>query len=1629
MLRARNITKLEYKETAGFLYNDEIFPPGDDDSTTLPAQAIELGHALSYDVFVSHDWGRELGLDNHKRVIDACSQLTEAHLRVCLDHNGQVNDDSMCEGVNRSGCALVFITRRYVRRIQEKHYINDEYQHMLQRLGLARMIFVVMEQRMDNTAKWAADLGIPTDMVDKLCISKAHVVKDNDMLSAPDLFARIKEINKTTLRLLIKRMFSMSYENIFKAISMHETPAVVEFISYATSVLGLDVFSVNNTEGNSILYCVCEAGNAQLLSHILSLLLLEPRKEKLRYINHANREGCTALFIAASCGHLECVQKLIAAGANVDQYNAACQSVIYAAAQHSHSDIVDALIDAKADINIADTNGLVPADITTDITIATRLQKLNSIHKEFLSIAKRGVVSEFHELYRLNPQLNINFENEDGRTALFLAVCDNRAEMVEALLAAGADVTVADNWEENVLHCACLYAKDTRIVNMLLDTKAIDINARNVWGHSPLTYNLSPRASSHLEGPSPIVAALIASGANVSISDSGDEEGEMTPLNIAFSQDRYADILQLLEAGAVLGGRLAEKMLSKYPFFFRVATSAGNGSTTEAAVSAADGSGSSSGGWGNGVVGGVGGAGGLESSGSSKKHSAAEDVPSSSGTPAAVGSGGGDHAGPADSAAAAASALAVGSRALAHTHSRKHSGSLVAEQVQHVHAGPFFTYKALSVNDFAVWFTLLQTQPTTSAEDAALQQFVLAQVILYPSLASAKDVHGRIAVDVATKANKLAINAHFLWHGRYRILDQHPEHVSATCYVYRALDENTLDETGNPIKVALKLMRFKSHFIREVASRRHNFDPSHVVTILCTYPATSQAQSGMVDGDGNDAKSTCEDTNKDTGAASMVPDELRLEQLLQNQPEDCFAVDIERRGGGQPASANSAPGSRPASASARARLAAVASGVAASHQHSAYSETDSALQELMLDLEDQAANTAALTKLRNGETVRQLTRFEAELMYCIVMPLADRNMFVCLKQERFAGKVENLDEIAYVFQQLVKCVEHMHSKGVLHADLKTLNIVRSGINWQLIDLDAACVIGEGHVGIKFSSAYVPPEAVFVNKYHTCAMVKSPDNAKAWNAMVQQQESENENEREREKPMELVRAHPSFDVWSLGCILYQLCTADVRPLFQAGQDDNLSDNISDADDNLFVLAEWSDALKARKLSRVIHPMARNLLAQMLHKDPLKRPTLERILSHTFVSKKQFTRLVGQPPLFDVFLSYRVASDTEHVRLLYDLLTAAGMKVWLDTECLKAGVNWETGFCSGLVSSRYFVCVISKDGINKANVDRQNFGRLTETSACDNVFLEYRLALELMELGLIEKIFPVFIGDRVVEKDSSNEKDGAPSAVKYVNFFTSNGLPASVPQVRVSEVERLVALHMEELGLGSPILDQKNTTVAAVLSAMLKFQGFKIEGAASEAFPKAVSYLLADYHATQLQQQQQQLKLEHPLKMGGSGGGGGVGSSTPSPLPYTPGTATAAGAGAAGTASAIGSSKGKIGAAPSAAAAATTAAASLPATPASASTSTSTVLQIRSIVRSQSTGDDVATGGTGGDIVAGTGAEVGPGVPGVRTLAELEEEARWLDAEARRLQARIAANEALRHQLLAAAAAMIPTGKDV
>ena len=618
------------------------------------------------------------------------------------------------------------------------------------------------------------------------------------------------------------------------------------------------------------------------------------------------------------------------------------------------------------------------------------------------------------------------------------------------------------------------------------------------------------------------------------------------------------------------------------------------------------------------------------------------------------------------------------------------------------------TLPILEAHNYALWFVVVSEDDTSAADlFAKLLATVQTLVASHPILAAAKDANNRAAVDVASKPMKLVMQSVLLWHGRYRITESRPEHISATCFVFKGVDEHTIDgETQQPIKVALKLMRLKDQFQREISTRVKGFNHEFVMNVLQTHPEV------------------------DSSTFVSWPDDV---------------VDVE------------------------------------------------------------------------ADATGQLTKINAEKLYLLVMPLADRNLFVALKQERWAGK--NMEEVRHIFVQLVHCVEHMHEKGVLHADLKTLNIVRTAGQWKLIDLDAACVIGKEPVGHKSSSAYVPPEAIYVDEKTDSACVRSVVAATKGEAKY-----------------ELLTAHPSFDVWSLGCILYQMCTADVKPLMQGGQDDNLV-GMRKGVDNLFALAEWSPDLKADKLVDVPDKLARNLLSQMLHKDPMQRPSFARVLAHSFLSGKKVARLVGEKSKYDVFLSYRVASDSLHVEKLYQLLTAQGFKVYWDKLCLEPGVDWEQGFCEGLVSSRAFVPLLSRDAINHPSIDWQNFSKLTADSKCDNVFLEHRLAVELQGLGLIEKVFPVFIGNLDA------------TTLEYSHYFGS-GCHPSLSEVTVKSVEEKLRHHMESQALGTPVVPDR--TVASVVGAITACQGAFIVGPADATFAAAaasIAKMLTDVPMTQ------------------------------------------------------------------------------------------------------------------------------------------------------------------------------------
>ena len=154
----------------------------------------------------------------------------------------------------------------------------------------------------------------------------------------------------------------------------------------------------------------------------------------------------------------------------------------------------------------------------------------------------------------------------------------------------------------------------------------------------------------------------------------------------------------------------------------------------------------------------------------------------------------------------------------------------------------------------------------------------------------------------------------------------------------------------------------------------------------------------------------------------------------------------------------------------------------------------------------------------------------------------------------------------------------------MHGDIKPLNIMRNQYGtYCLIDFDASETFGMP-CGRKCSTAYIPPEMV-------CKDPHSPLEFK-------------------------VKASAKIDIWSLGCILYHMLTAE--PLFSSKYDQLDLDNLE-------ILEKWTDSTKEKKLSKISCKHGRNLVSRLLTRQPELRNTRENhilsLLDSTMLSKRK------------------------------------------------------------------------------------------------------------------------------------------------------------------------------------------------------------------------------------------------------------------------------------------------------------------------------------------------------------------------------------------------------------------------
>jgi ankyrin repeat protein len=259
-------------------------------------------------------------------------------------------------------------------------------------------------------------------------------------------------------------------------------------ISISTAALGAEALA---TAATPTLLDAAESGD-----RATALRLLADRADP----NAPGPDGTTAIMWAAHHDDLDLVQALIEAGANVTLTNQFGTSALTEAAIIGSPSVVDALLEAGADPNTRNPEGETP----------------------LMAVARSGNVEAARRLLEARADVNAR-EDWGGQSALMWAAAQGQPQMVKLLAEHGGDVNargVIRQWERKVI----------------TEPRPKDMNK---GGFTPLLYAAR-------EGCVECARHLIAAGADPDLED----PERITPLNMALLNLHFEFAAYMIEAGA-----------------------------------------------------------------------------------------------------------------------------------------------------------------------------------------------------------------------------------------------------------------------------------------------------------------------------------------------------------------------------------------------------------------------------------------------------------------------------------------------------------------------------------------------------------------------------------------------------------------------------------------------------------------------------------------------------------------------------------------------------------------------------------------------------------------------------------------------------------------------------------------------------------------------------------------------------------------------------------------------------------------------------------------------------------------------------------------------------------------------
>ncbi len=247
----------------------------------------------------------------------------------------------------------------------------------------------------------------------------------------------------------VERNFGNDIYSLYRALEYRNSEVVKILLDNGANPDWLDT----SDDLNSLIFAVRASDVAclkELLDHKSDMTI----KEKAPAYNQ-NYPRLTGYHIAAQLGKDDMVNEYLKHDVDIDMKDSNDRTALHHAISKGQYNVAKLLLSKGADKNCVDKYGITPILLAVEKDLSmfqllldykANIQAVDNEHNTVLHhAANAGSTKIVEELIKINPEIMIDAKNKEGQTPLHLAGKNNDISTVEALLRAGADVTIKDN--------------------------------------------------------------------------------------------------------------------------------------------------------------------------------------------------------------------------------------------------------------------------------------------------------------------------------------------------------------------------------------------------------------------------------------------------------------------------------------------------------------------------------------------------------------------------------------------------------------------------------------------------------------------------------------------------------------------------------------------------------------------------------------------------------------------------------------------------------------------------------------------------------------------------------------------------------------------------------------------------------------------------------------------------------------------------------------------------------------------------------------------------------------------------------------------------------------------------------